>query len=121
MKYNCVIKEIEDDEEVTIKIENTIITGFVNMGLSIPIDTKTEVEIEFYDDIEIEETNIQEKSILSKGTYSYSIFGILDIDNGIISSTLDFSIDREYLYEYGFLDGKYVEVRVNRLDFYFHE
>ena len=119
MKYNCVIKEIEDDEEVTIKIGNTIITGFVNMGLSIPIDKETEVEIEFYDDIEIEETQIREKSILSKGTYSYSIYGILDIDNGILRSTLDFSIDRDYLYEYGFLDGKYVEVKVNRLDFYF--
>ena len=119
MKYNCVIKEIEDDEEVTIKIGDTIITGFVNMGLSIPIDKETEVEIEFFDDIEIEETQIREKSILSKGTYSYSIYGILDVDNGIISSTLDFSIDREYLYGYGFLDGKYVEVKVNRLDFYF--
>ena len=61
MKYNCVIKAIEDDEEVTIKIRNTIITGFVNMGLSIPIDKETDVEIEFYDDIEIEETQIREK------------------------------------------------------------
>ena len=111
MKYNCVIKDIEDDEEVTIKIGNVIITGFVNMGISIPIDTETEVEIE--------ETHIHEKTILSKGTYSYSIFGVLDIDNSIISSTLDFSIDRECLYEYGFLDGKYVEVKVSRLDFYF--
>lgn len=119
MKYNCVIKDIEDDEEVTIKIGNVIITGFVNMGISIPIDTETEVEIELYDDIEIEETHIHEKTILSKGTYSYSIFGVLDIDNSIISSTLDFSIDRECLYEYGFLDGKYVEVKVGRLDFYF--
>ena len=119
MKYNCVIKEIEDDDEVTFKIENVIITGFVNMGISIPVDEETEVEIELYDDIEIEESNIHEKAILSKGTYSYSIYGVLDIDNSIISSTLDFSIDRECLYEYGFLDGKYVEVKVGRLDFYF--
>lgn len=119
MKYNCVIKEIEDDEEVTIQIGNITITGFVNMGINMSIDEETEVEIELYDDIEIEETNIHEKSILSKGTYSYSIFGVLDIDSGIISSILDFDIDRECLYEYGFLDGKYVEVKVRRLDFYF--
>lgn len=119
MKYNCVIKEIKDDEEVTIEIVNIIITGFVNMGIDILIDEEAEVEIEFFDDIEIDEVNINEKSILSKGTYSYSIFGILDIDNSIISSTLDFSIDRECLYEYAFLDGKYVEVKVRRLDFCF--
>jgi len=119
MKYNCVIKEIEDDEEVTIQIGGVTITGFVNMGISIPIDEEVEVEIELYDDIEIEEVNIYEKSILSKGTYSYSIFGILDVDNGIISSILDFTIDRECLYEYGFLDGKYVEVKVGRLDLCF--
>jgi len=119
MKYNCVIKEIEDDQEVTIKIGEVTITGFVNMGISMQIDDKTEVEIELYDDIEIDEADIHEKSILSKGTYYYSIFGILDIDNGIISSILDFAIDRECLYEYGFLDGKYVEVKVGRLDLCF--
>ncbi len=119
MKFNCLIKEIEDDDEVTIQIGDVVITGFVNMGIDIPIDKEIQVDIEFYDDIELEESNVQEKCIISTGTFSYSIFGLLDVDNGIIKSTLDFEIDNEYLFDYGFLDGKYVELKVGRLDFSF--
>lgn len=45
MKFNCMIKEIEDDEEVTINIRNVIITGFVNTGICIPLDEE-EVVVE---------------------------------------------------------------------------
>lgn len=119
MKFDCLIKEIQDDDEVTIQIGDVIITGFVNMGIDSPIDKKAQVDIEFYDDIELEESNVKEKCIISTGTFAYSIFGVLDVDNGIIKSALDFEIDSEYLFDYGFLDGKYVELKVIRLDFSF--
>ena len=33
MKYNCKIINVVDDDEVTIRIGDTYITGFVNCGI----------------------------------------------------------------------------------------
>ena len=118
MKYNCVI-QTADEEEVTIMIGKTKITGFANKGFDYSSGEKVNVEIEFFGDLIIKKNGIQEKKILYNGAYSYVICGILDVDDGLIKSEINFSIDRYYLYEYGYLDKEYVEIIVPRVDFYF--
>lgn len=50
MKYNCVI-QTADEEEVTIMIGKTKITGFANKGLDYSSGEKVNVEIEFFGDL----------------------------------------------------------------------
>lgn len=121
MKYICTITDINDDgDEATIKIENVYITGFVNFGVLKNIGDKALVEILLFDDLEIYKDERNETDIIRKGnSYSYSLFGILDIDKSILKSKIDFNIDKEKLFSYGYLDGKKVRVDVIRIDFYF--
>lgn len=53
MKYNCKIINVVDDDEVTIRIGDTYITGFVNCGIIKEIGQEATVEISLYDDLEI--------------------------------------------------------------------
>ena len=52
MKYNWKIVNVVDDE-VTIRIGDTYITGFVNCGIIKEIGQEATVEISLYDDLEI--------------------------------------------------------------------
>ena len=119
MNYNCVI-QTADEEEVTIIIGKTKITGFANAGLDCLSGEKANVEIELFGDLVIKRNPVQEKRILNTGAYSYIIYGILDVNKQIIKSEIDFSIDQCYLYEYGYLDNEYVEIIVPRVDFHFY-
>ncbi len=60
MKYNCTIVNI-NDEEITIKIGDTHITGFSNSRVSKEIGDETMVDILLYDDLEISESNKRER------------------------------------------------------------
>ena len=89
MKYNCIIKNIDDDE-ITIKIGNTSITGFCNTGVLKQKGDTAEVEI--------------------------SLYGILNIDKSILESDINFEIDLEELFDYGYLDGQKVKIDTMRID-----
>ena len=52
-------------------------------------------------------------------SFEYSLWGILDIQNGVLKSVIDFEIDENEIFDYGYLDGKYVKIDVLRLDFEF--
>ena len=43
-------------------------------------------------------------------------YGVLDIDNHLLKSAINFNIDREYLFNYGYLDGKFVKIDTVRID-----
>ncbi len=119
MKYNCKIINIDEDE-VTVQIGDVCLTGFVNCGVDKNIGQEAIVEILLYDDLEITQYDENMISIERKAqTFGYSIFGTLDIDNGILKSLINFQIDKEELYNYGYLDGKQVKVNVLRIDFDF--
>ena len=116
MKYNCEIINIVEDE-VTVRIEDACITGFVNCGITKKIGQEAIVEILLYDDLEITQCDEKKLSIERKNqTFEYSLFGILDISRGILKSVINFKIDEEELYNYGYLDGKQVRVDVLRID-----
>lgn len=119
MKYPCKIVGI-DDEEVTVEIEKNYITGFVNCGTKIGIGEKAIVDIELYGDLEITQCNEYKPYIERKAkTFQYTLWGILDIDNAMLHSTINFDISIEELFNYGYLDGKAVKVDVLRIDFCF--
>ena len=102
MKYDCTIVNI-NDEEITIKIGD-----------------ETMVDILLYDDLEISESNKSENCIKRKGnSFAYSLYGILDIDNSMLKSEIDFEIAPEELFDYGYLDGKEVKIDTIRIDFEF--
>ncbi len=52
-------------------------------------------------------------------TFKYSLFGTLDIAGGVLRSVIDFDIDKEELFDYGYLDGLQVKINVLRIDFDF--
>ena len=108
MKYKCEIINIVDDE-VTVRIGDVYITGFVNCGIIKEIGQKATVEILLYDDKKI---SIERKN----QSFAYSLFGTLDIAKGILKSVINFEIDKEELFNYGYLDGKQVQVEVLRID-----
>ena len=119
MKYNCEIINTDEDE-VTIRIGDVCITGFVNCGVEKKIGQEAIVEILLYDDLEIMQCDEKKLSIERKAqTFEYSLFGTLDITKGILKSVINFEIDKEELYNYGYLDGKQVKVDVLRIDFVF--
>lgn len=116
MKYKCEIINIVDDE-VTVRIGDVYITGFVNCGIIKEIGQKATVEILLYDDLEITECDEKKISIERKNqSFAYSLFGTLDIAKGILKSVINFEIDKEELFNYGYLDGKQVQVDVLRID-----
>lgn len=118
MKYNCKIINVVDDDVVTIRIGDTYITGFVNCGIIKEIGQEATVEISLYDDLEITQCDEKKVSIERKNqSFAYSLFGTLDIAKGILKSVINFEIDEEELYNYGYLDGKQVQVDVLRIDF----
>ncbi len=120
MKYNCEIISIIDDDEVTVRIGGVQLTGFVNSGVTESIGEKTLVDISLYDDLEIFESDSNTVSIMRKGkSFAYSLYGTLNVNKAILESVIDFEIDPEDLFDYGYLDGKKVKIDVKRIDFYF--
>lgn len=121
MKYNCIIEDIKD-EEVTVKIGDIDITGFANSGVLKKIGNTAMVDILLYDDLEISGSDKSENCIVRKGnSFAYSLYGILDIDNLMLKSEIDFKIDLEELFDCGYLDGKRVKIDVIRIDLEFFD
>lgn len=116
MQYNCIIVN-SDEEEVTIKVDDIYITGFVNSGITKKNGEEAMVDIQLYDDLEITESDKSEDCIIRKeNTFAYSLYGVLDIANSILKSEIDFEIDSEELLDYGYLDGKRVKIDTIRID-----
>ncbi|MDE5908328.1 MAG: hypothetical protein K2H52_06280 [Lachnospiraceae bacterium] len=119
MTHNCKIVNI-DEEEVTLRIGDIYITGFANCGINKKIGEETMVDISLYDDLKIMQYSEDKFCIERKDkTFKYTLFGILDVENAILKSVIDFKIDEEELFDYGYLDGMQVKIEVLRIDFDF--
>lgn len=120
MKYVCKIVDIIDGDTVEVNIQGVILTGLVSCGITKEIGETAEVELEFFPDIVISEC--KEKAVFIRKTneyFGYIIAGILDVDKAQLHSLIDFEIPREYLFDYGYLHGKYVMIEIIRMDFIF--
>lgn len=122
MKYQCKIADMKEEDEVTIVIHGVIITGFSNQGVSLDIGVETEVDIELYGELVFSKSSAEEPCVERMGnSLSYFIRGVLHVDERKIGSVIDFGLEPEDLYDYGFLDGEMVEVEVLRLNLAFEE
>lgn len=83
------------------------------------IGEETIVDISLFDALKI--TPCSEKfGIERRGkTFQYTLFGMLDITNAVLKSIIDFQLDKEELFDYGYLDGLQVKIDVLRIDFEF--
>lgn len=121
MKYYCQIINVDDDE-VTVKIGDTLITGFVNCGTEKKQGDEAIVNIILYGDLCITQCSEHAPSLERKvETFQYTLWGVLDIDNAILRSAIDIEIDKEELFDYSYLDGNLVKIDVLRIDFDFEE
>lgn len=115
MKYDCVIKKIEE-EEVIVVIKGLELACFCNTGTVLNEGDETVCELSFYGDYEFDRY-YGEKSILRNAdTYSYTIAGVLDVDQKVLGSVIDFSLEESDLWDVGYLDGQMVFITVDRID-----
>lgn len=122
MIYNGIIEDIDEDgEEVKIKVENNSIIGFVNCGAQISIGDQCNFEIQLYGDLDFIEISDKINQIEKIGNgYSYYIRGKLDVENLKIHSIIDFELEKEDVFDYSYLDNKYIQVKVQRMDISFN-
>ncbi len=119
MNYLAKIEGFEKlIEEIIICIDGQKIRCFMPYGSSIPLEIGKQyyvkLEADIYNDLEIKR-NVKKIRCINQ-TFAYCISGTLDIDNAKIESTIDIYLAKEYLYDYTFLDKKYVELKVDRFN-----
>ena len=118
MEFQCTVLEIEDEDVMTIDIKGVPLTGFVNSGISLSPGDECRIEVEFFDISSMKESAMMERSIHRKGKSLHQIIlGVMDARKCIIHSLLDFEIEKEFFFDNPQLNGKYVEVDVDRIDF----
>ena len=84
----------------------------INLGGKYLIET----ELVILDDLTISKSDSEEKCIEQiEDSFAYSIRGILNVDSGTIDAGILFEVDRELLFDYGYLHNQYVQMRVDRL------
>ncbi|SCY39593.1 hypothetical protein [Butyrivibrio sp. INlla14] len=116
MYHNCFIKAV-DEEEITIEIDGVELVCFCNVGTTHVAGDKVKCELSLYDDYSVCECDDEECRLERVGkTYSYKIYGILDVDNRIFKSDIDFEIDDDSIYDISYLDGKMFGLLVQRID-----
>jgi len=120
-KYYAKVLKLDPDieEEVTLDVNGIEITCFASVcPFKISVGKEYPVAFEF-DDFDISEQSTEETSLARLGSdYSYELKGKLDGD------TVDVGIrirDEFLSSEYGYLDGKFVSLKVGRLDVEFLE
>ncbi|WP_010247301.1 hypothetical protein [Acetivibrio cellulolyticus] len=123
MKYLVTIEGFDNliEEEIIINIDGQQLRCFMPYGSSIQLEIGKQyhinLEADIYGELEIKEVGKSVKEIKCiNQTFAYYISGILDIDNSKIESTIDIYLEKEFLYDYGFLDDKYVEFKVDRFN-----
>ena len=116
MICECKIENV-NEEEVTINIDRIIITGFCNSSTTKKSGTNCLVELQFFDKLIFEESEQKEEKICRIGsTYEYVITGRLDVDNLMLYSSINFELEKEDIFDSGYLNGKWVDVKVPRID-----
>lgn len=108
------------EEEAVLEINGQRIVAFVN---SCPFEINKgeqyliEIELIILDNLLISKIDSDKKEIEQiEDSFSYFIRGILNIDNSKIDAGgILFEVDREFLFDYGYLHNQYVQIQVDRL------
>ena len=106
-----------NDEILTLKVNEILLEGFSNTGITSEIGAIILVEIILWGDIEMDPAPVHPPSIEKAGKgLAYFIFGKLDVDNQTLSSVLDFELDNDTLARFSHLDQKNVRLSIERFD-----
>jgi hypothetical protein len=119
MIYSAKVERIDEDieEEVTLVIDGLKLVCFAGVcpypieeGKAYPVS----LHLVVFDDYMITEVNIDESSLKRIGQgFSYIVTGRLSEDT--LNAGIAFQ-DQVFLSDYGYLDGKMVSVKVDRID-----
>ena len=104
------------EEEAVIEINNIEIVTFIGYS-PYPIELNEEypVEISFFvDEADIKENNEEERKLVRRGkTFEYDVKGYLDSDGKL---DIGFLIEDDLFGDYQHLYGKYIALKVNRIN-----
>ncbi|MFC5703913.1 hypothetical protein ACFPVX_21710 [Cohnella faecalis] len=123
MQYTTKLVELSPliEEEAVLEIHGQRIVAFIN-NCPFEIDKGgqylIEIELSILDDFIISQADSDGNGIKQiENGFSHFISGILNIDSGTIDvgTGILFEIDREFLFDYGYLHNQYVQIRVDRL------
>lgn len=112
------------EEEVIVEINGVTIACFMPYGLPYQVEVgnryPSSIEVIALDDIEMQE--IQEPKTgfeAIKSSFAYFVKGKFNAEERTIDAGIKVQIDESYLIDYGYLDGKYVQIRVDRININF--
>jgi hypothetical protein len=107
------------EEAVLVEINGSRVLAFANImpfEVYIGNEYKVHLELKILDEISINKVNYEEKNIKQiDNSFTHSICGILDIDKAIIDAGIELEIDKEFLFDYGYLHEQYVQLLVDRV------
>jgi len=108
------------EEEVTLEINGIQLVTFANVvpfELIVGEAYEIELDVTILDDFIIKQVDLEEDLLQQESnSFAYILQGKLDIDEETLEvGGITFEIDSEFLMDYGYLHGKYVQIRVDRL------
>lgn len=121
MQYTSRLIELSQliEEEAVLEINGQRIVAYINncpFDIEIGEQYLIEIELAILDDFVISKTDSNEKGIKQiEDSFSHFIRGFLNIDSGTIDAGIIFEVDREFLFDYGYLNNQYVQIQVDRL------
>lgn len=123
--YEALVRGLSPfiEEEVLIEINGIVLTCFaVPWGFSVVEIGKSyraHIGVTILDDLGMREIAATANGFRQIGSsFAYYIQGKFDLDSRILEAGVQIPFDRDEvdLHDYGYLDGKYVEIRVDRID-----
>jgi len=114
------------EEEILVEVNGISIQGFMPFGADQSVQVGEEfpvlIELTVLDDISITEIPEGIKGIERiDSSFSYMIRGKFNANEETVDVGIKFKVDRDYLDGYWYLDGKYIEFKVDRISIKFLE
>jgi hypothetical protein len=107
------------EEAVLIEINGSRVLTFANImpfKVHIGKEYKVHLELTILDEFLINKVNYEKKNIKQiDNSFNHSICGLIDIDKAIIDAGIILEIDKEFLFDYGYLHEQYVQLLVDRV------
>lgn len=126
MKYDVLVKGLNQcvEEEVIIEANGIVLYCFAHWGLAIEVGKKykANIGVTILDDLGMREISDSSNSFRQVGsTFAYYIQGKFDLNSRILDAGVQIQFDEDEvdLHDYGYLDGKYVEIKVDRINIEF--
>lgn len=121
MQYIAKLLEINPlvEEEAVLEINSqrlVVFIGYCPFEIIQERQYLVEISLTILNDFVISKIDSDEKGIEQiDDSFSYFIKGTLNVDTGLIDADILFEVDREFLYDYGYLHNQNVQIRVDRL------